>query len=222
MVFKSTNENIFKTKEVFCKLITIIDYGMGNIGSLENMIKKVGSESQISTNIEDIKNAHKLILPGVGCFDNAIRRLNETGIINVLNEKVLQDKVPILCICLGAQLVTQSSEEGDESGLGWVKARTVKFPVDSDSNLKIPHMGWNNVIVKKESRLFKNMYAEPSFYFVHSYHFICDDPSDILTTSIYGYEFASAIEHKNIYATQFHPEKSHKYGIMLMKNFVEL
>jgi len=203
-------------------VITIIDYGMGNVGSLGNMIKRVGGESQITSNIDEIKKAHKLILPGVGHFDNAIKRLTETGIKDVLNEKVLHERVPILCICLGAQLITKSSEEGSKPGLGWIKAKTVKFHINADTNLKLPHMGWNDVSLKKESALFKNMYLEPCFYFVHSFHLVCDEISDVLTTSIYGYEFASAIEHENIYATQYHPEKSHKYGMMLMKNFVEV
>lgn len=203
-------------------MITIIDYGMGNVGSLENMIKRVGGEVIVSSSPDDIKEANKLILPGVGHFDNAVQRLKENGFLDLLNQKVIDKKVPILCICLGAQLVTESSEEGKLPGLGWVKARTVRFRMDADPDFKIPHMGWNDVNLRKDSILFKNMYMEPCFYFVHSYHFVCYDPADILTTSFYGYEFTSAIEHENIYAVQFHPEKSHKYGIMLMRNFVEL
>lgn len=203
-------------------MVTIIDYGMGNIGSLENMLKKVGSKVEITSSYARVNEAEKIILPGVGQFDNAIKKLRELDLISILNKKVLNERIPILCICLGAQLVTQNSEEGNLPGFGWVQARTIRFKIDEGYNFKIPHMGWNDVNIQKESVLFKNMYPEPCFYFVHSYHFVCDKTEDILTTTVYGYEFASAIEHENIYATQFHPEKSHKYGMQLIKNFVEL
>ncbi len=201
-------------------MITIIDYGMGNIGSLENMIKKAGGKSLLTRDHEIIEQAKKLILPGVGAFDNAISKLKEYSLYDAIDKKVTKDKIPILCICLGAQLITESSEEGLLNGFSWIKSRSVKFAFDASKNIKIPHMGWNDVTIKKESRLFENMYDDPCFYFVHSYHILCENPSDILTTSFYGREFVSSIEHDNIYATQFHPEKSHKYGLRLIQNFI--
>jgi glutamine amidotransferase len=203
-------------------MIVIIDYGMGNVGSLENMIKKVGESTQASADPATIEKATKLVLPGVGSFDNAMTRLKELDLIGIVNEKVIQEKVPILCICLGAQLVTNKSEEGNLPGLGWIEGKTVKFSFSDENRLKIPHMGWNDVKINKKSQLFDDMYEEPCFYFVHSYHLMCKNKDDVLTTTVYGYEFVSAIEHENIFATQYHPEKSHKYGLKLIKNFVEL
>ena len=204
-------------------MIVIIDYGMGNIGSLQNMIKKAGGTSTISSNARDIENAEKLILPGVGAFDNGMTNLQKLGLINVLNKKAVVEKTPILGVCLGMQLLTKSSEEGVLSGLGWLNAKTVKFKFTGDSKkLKLPHMGWNTITIRKESLLFNGMYEDARFYFVHSYHLVCEDESDILTTTNYGYDFVSAVEKGNIFGVQFHPEKSHKYGLKLIKNFLEL
>jgi glutamine amidotransferase len=204
-------------------MIVIIDYGMGNIGSLQNMIKKAGGTSTISSNARDIENAEKLILPGVGAFDNGMINLQKLGLIDVLNKKVVVEKTPILGVCLGMQLLTKSSEEGVLSGLGWLNAKTVKFKFTGDSKkLKLPHMGWNTITIRKESLLFNGMYEDARFYFVHSYHLVCEDESDILTTTNYGYDFVSAVEKGNIFGVQFHPEKSHKYGLKLIKNFLEL
>ena len=204
-------------------MIVIIDYGMGNTGSLENMIRKVGGDSIISSDPEIIKDAEKLVLPGVGSFDNGIELLNHVNLVSILNYKVKEEKVPILCICLGAHLIANSSEEGKLKGLGWIDASVIKFRFNSEdlNKLRIPHMGWNDVSITKQSLLFENMPNNPSFYFVHSYHLECNDPSDILSKSVYGYEFVSAVEKENIFATQFHPEKSHKYGMQLIRNFVD-
>lgn len=202
--------------------ISIVDYGMGNIGSLENMIKRAGGEAELVSDPDDVMRAEKLILPGVGAFDNAMIRLKELGLVEPLGEKVMGRGVPILCICLGAQLITESSEEGSEPGLGWIGGRTVKFGFPAGAGLRIPHMGWNDVEQKKESSLFRDMHEDPCFYFVHSYHLKLDDASDALTTTVYGYEFVSAVEKGNVFATQYHPEKSHKYGLRLIRNFVEL
>jgi imidazole glycerol-phosphate synthase subunit HisH len=204
-------------------MIAIIDYGMGNTGSLENMIRKVGGECKITSDPKIIHDAEKLVLPGVGSFDNGIELLNNLNLVSILNYKVKEEKVPVLCICLGAQLISNSSEEGKLNGLGWIDAEVIKFRfIDGDlKKLRIPHMGWNDVTVIKESLLFENMPVDPSFYFVHSFHLVCNNPGDILTRSVYGYEFVSAIEKENLFATQFHPEKSHKYGMQLIRNFVE-
>jgi imidazole glycerol-phosphate synthase subunit HisH len=202
------------------KLITIIDYGVGNLGSIQNMIKKVGGMSQITSDISAINDASKILLPGVGAFDNGMQKLNERNLIEVLNKKVKVDRVPILGICLGAQLMTKGSEEGELPGFNWVDIDTVKFKIDTEQT-KVPHMGWNEVVSQKESKLFDSMFDNPRFYFVHSYHFKSNNKALVLTTTDYGYEFASSFEHENILGAQFHPEKSHKFGMKLMKNFVE-
>lgn len=204
-------------------MIVIVDYGMGNLGSILNMLKKIGAEAIISSDVDIIKNADKLILPGIGAFDTGMKNLNGLKIIPILNNKVISEKTPILGICLGMQLLTKSSEEGILPGLGWINAQTIKFKFDEkNNNLKIPHMGWNTVHLSKNSPLFKEMFDEPRFYFVHSYHVVCDDEQDILTQTYYGYEFASAVQKDNIMGVQFHPEKSHKFGMKMLKNFAEL
>jgi glutamine amidotransferase len=203
-------------------MIVIIDYGMGNLGSIQNMLKKIGAKGIISSDISDIQKADKLILPGVGAFDNGMKNLQKLELIPILNEKVLVNKTPILGICLGMQLLGKKSEEGQLAGLGWVEAETIKFKFDDNqANFKIPHMGWNTIQIKKESSLFKNMYENARFYFVHSYHLVCKNKQDVLTETNYGFDFVSSVEKNNIIGVQFHPEKSHKFGMKLFKNFVE-
>ncbi|HOY31323.1 MAG TPA: imidazole glycerol phosphate synthase subunit HisH [Bacteroidales bacterium] len=203
-------------------MIVIVDYGMGNIGSIVNMIKKSGSESMVTSDPVIIDKAEKIIIPGVGAFDNGMKNLSEYGLIDVLNKKVLEEKVPILGICLGMQLMAKSSEEGVLPGLGWIDGVCKKFRFDdNNSHLRIPHMGWNEVNIIKKDGIFRNMYEDASFYFVHSYHVVCHDAQDVAATTGYGYEFTSSLQHENIYATQFHPEKSHKFGLLVMKNFAE-
>jgi len=198
---------------------------LGNVGSILNMLKKIGVKACLSSRNEDIGKAEKLILPGVGSFDNAVSNISELKLMDVINQKVLSDKTPILGICLGAQLMTRNSEEGSCPGFGWIDACTVRFNFDINPlNLKVPHMGWNQVRQLKDSMLFRPMdeVEERRFYFVHSYHMVCDNPADILTTSNYGFDFTSAFERENIYGVQFHPEKSHKYGMRLLQNFADL
>lgn len=202
-------------------MITIVDYGAGNIGSIQNMIRKIGGMAIVSSKEEDILNAEKLILPGVGSFDYGMRQLNESGLISALNKKVLEEKVPILGICLGVQLFTKGSEEGDLPGLSWFDAETVKFNIPSEQKLKVPHMGWNEIVKKKDSMLLEDMYSDPRFYFVHTYHLKCNILSDVLTETIYGYNFVSALEKENIVGVQFHPEKSHKFGMKIFNNFIK-
>ncbi len=199
-------------------MVIIVDYGMGNLGSIANMIKKVGHKSIITSDVQKIKNATKLILPGVGAFDNGMRHLKDSGLIEVLNHKVLIEKIPILGICLGMQLMTNSSEEGTIAGLGWIDAQARKFVSDE---LKVPHMGWNVVKHKKSSKLFDELKTEKRFYFVHSYYVSCNSKDDILTTTPYGHDFISSYEKDNVIGVQFHPEKSHKFGMNLMRNFLE-
>lgn len=202
-------------------MITIIDYGAGNIGSIQNMIRKIGGQALVTSDEKDIANAEKLILPGVGSFDFGMRQLINSGLIEILNKKVLKEKTPILGICLGVQLFTTGSEEGELKGLSWFDADTIKFNIPADKKLKVPHMGWNEVELKKESKLFTDMYADPRFYFVHTYHLKSNSPNDVLTESNYGYNFASALEKENIVGVQFHPEKSHKFGMKVLSNFIQ-
>lgn len=202
-------------------MITIIDIGMGNLLSISNMLAKLKIKSTISHNIEYIENAEKLILPGVGSFDNAMNSLNKNNLIPILSKRVIKDKVPILGICLGMQLFSKKSEEGDLPGLSWIDGETVRFHFNGNRNMKIPHMGWNTVTVRDMESLFKGMNGEIRFYFVHSYYLKCYDESDILSTTSYGFEFVSSIRRGNIYGTQFHPEKSHKFGMQLFRNFAE-
>lgn len=187
------------------------------------MHNRLGLPAVISDDLEMISKAKKLILPGVGHFDHGIEQLTATGIKEVINTKVLVEKTPILGICLGAQLMTKSSEEGGVSGLGWIDAETVRFHFkNGKSHLKIPHMGWTDILPIKKSNLIQDLPEEPRYYFVHAYHFKLKDVSSILTNSTYGYEFVSGFEKDNIYGVQFHPEKSHKFGMKLLQNFAAL
>jgi imidazole glycerol-phosphate synthase subunit HisH len=203
-------------------MVTIIDYGLGNLGSIKNMLSKIGAASQITSDIELIKNASKLILPGVGAFDNGMENLKSMGAVEVLNQKVLVEKIPILGICLGMQLFTKSSEEGQIAGLGWMDAETVKFDTSQkERKFTIPHMGWDYVKQQKESKLLQDMHEESKYYFVHSYYVKANQAEDILLTTEYINQYVSSFEKENILGVQFHPEKSHKFGMKLFKNFVE-
>jgi glutamine amidotransferase len=201
-------------------MIVIIDYGMCNVGSIKNMLSKIGADSVITSDPRVIKTADKLILPGVGAFDNAMINLDRLGLIEILNSMVLEKKTPILGICLGMQIFSKRSEEGALPGLGWIDAKTIRFKFDpSSANLKIPHMGWNTIVIKKQGSILDNVEDESRFYFVHSFHVRCADESNILATTTYGITFHSAIIKDNIIGTQFHPEKSHKFGMNMLRNF---
>jgi len=203
-------------------MITIIDYRTGNLGSIQNMLKKIRTESQVTSSPEIIASATKIILPGVGAFDQGISMLDNLGIRDILNRKVVEEKVPVLGICLGMQLMTEKSEEGNLPGLGWINAKTVRFRFHDTIRYKSPHMGWNFINPRKKSRLLKDLPDESRFYFVHSYYVNMSDDSDILTTTEYETEFVSSFEKGNIAGVQFHPEKSHRFGMMLLKNFADL
>lgn len=202
-------------------MITIIDYNTGNLGSIQNILRKIGEDSVITSDIDEIASASKIILPGVGAFDTGMKNLTDLGLVDILNKKVVSEKIPVLGICLGMQLLSNGSEEGMYKGLGWIDAKTVRFRFVDTAEYKIPHMGWNFIKQQKESKLFSGMFTDPRFYFVHSYYFKANDPSDILTSTDYEIEFTSAIERGNILGVQFHPEKSHKFGMKLLKNFVD-
>jgi glutamine amidotransferase len=204
-------------------MITIIDSGVSNIGSLVNMMRKIGAPAMVTNKIEDVKRANKIILPGIGSFDAGMQRLIDLNLIDVLNEKVLQQKTPVLGICLGMQMMSNKSTEGNMSGLGWVNGDVVRFDFTKshDATLKIPHMGWNYIELKKKSKLFHLIEDAPRFYFVHGYYFKESNTADVLGIAQYGFPFTAAIEKENIAGVQFHPEKSHRFGMQLLKNFVE-
>jgi glutamine amidotransferase len=203
-------------------MIVIIDYGLGNLASVQNMFKKLGTKDVvISNDLDIIKKASKLILPGVGSFDTGMINLESSGLLNCLNEKVLVQKTPILGICLGMQLMTKKSEEGVKSGLGWINAETIKFNFPDDTSFKVPHMGWNYVSIKKENSLIE-LNTKNKFYFVHSYYVKCSDTEDIMGTTNYFEEFTCFFNHNNIFGVQFHPEKSLKFGMKLLENFAKL
>ena len=204
-------------------MVTIIDYGVGNIGSIANMLKKVGSDSAITSDPEQIAKAEKIVLCGIGAFDDGMSKLESMHIIDVLKKKVLEDKIPILGVCLGMQLFTKGSEEGIKEGLGFINGYTKRFDfsgIKSEKPLRIPHMGWNIARASKISKLYENMYDEPRFYFVHSYYVSLDHKEDELLQTNYGIDFTSSFEKANIIGVQFHPEKSHKFGMRLYENFV--
>ena len=206
-------------------MIVVVDYGMGNLGSHLNMIRKIGYSNVIaSSRIKDIENAKKIIMPGVGAFDSGMNNLSHLGLIEILNYKVLEEKTPVLGICLGMQLFAMSSDEGENNGLSWIDSKVVRFNFkEKERSLKIPHMGWNTIRLEKKTVLFKGMEnKENRFYFVHSFHMILDCDDYIVATSNYGYDFPAVIQKNNIFGTQFHPEKSHKFGMQFYKNFLEV
>lgn len=201
-------------------MVVVIDYGAGNQGSVLNMIHYCGFDAIISSNKEDLDKASKIILPGVGSFDKGMMNLEKFNLIDGLRSKALDEKIPILGICLGMQLMCESSEEGTLPGLGWIKAKAVKF--NGGGHLKVPHMGWNTIKPRNESAIFQCLPVDARFYFVHSYFVDCEEPADVAATTNYGQQFTSSLVKENLYATQFHPEKSHKFGMQLMKNFLSL
>jgi imidazole glycerol-phosphate synthase subunit HisH len=203
-------------------MIVIVDYNIGNIGSIVNMLKRIGTQAVVSSQPEVILKADKLILPGVGAFDNGMKKLRSSGLIDVLEQKVFVEKTCILGICLGAQLMTQCSEEGQEPGLGWVKSRTIRFFSQQKlTGYRVPHMGWNEVTQSKKSPLFHHVPEDARFYFLHSYHFDFKETEDELAVTNYGYRFTSAFEVDNFFGVQFHPEKSHKFGMALLQSFAD-
>ncbi len=199
-------------------MITIVDYKVGNLGSIQNMLKKIGTKSEITSDPDKIKSATKVILPGVGAYDSGVKSLKKYDLWDVLNEKVLVEKIPILGICLGSQLLCKGSEEGELKGFGWINAEVKKFDF-KDKTFKVPHIGWNYTNLQRQSKLFKDMYDEPKFYFVHSFYMDVDDDSGLAETT-YSFGFDSIVEKENIIGVQFHPEKSHKFGMKLLENFV--
>lgn len=203
-------------------MVSIVDCGIGNVSSLTNIIQKVGGDVQIISSPEKIKDAESLILPGVGAFDHAMKILKSDGWIEPLYQHAIIDKKPILGVCLGMHIMTRNSQEGLSDGLGFIEADTVRFSLDSMVEKRtIPHMGWNTINAQKKNVFFGLDEPESRFYFVHSYHVVCDNQCDILTTTNYGYKFTSSFQRDNIIGVQFHPEKSHKFGYKFFKQFIE-
>lgn len=201
-------------------MIAILDYGLGNLGSISNMLKVIGERSKITSDIDTIEKADGVILPGVGAFDAGMERLNESGLADLVKSEAYKGK-PILGICLGMQLLGRASEEGTSPGLSLIPFECKKFCF-TDSTLKIPHMGWDIVDFKKENQLLNGITGQQRYYFVHSYHAVCDNEENILMTCEYGYEFAAAVVKDNVMGVQFHPEKSHDFGMDLLSNFAKM
>lgn len=204
-------------------MITIIDYGSGNIRAIANIYEKLNVKYAIAQSPEQVVGAEKIFLPGVGAFDETISKLDSTGFREVLDKEVLINKVPIIGICVGMQILAESSEEGNLQGLGYIKGKVRKFDkTQLPAKPKLPHLGWNSVRIARANALLHNIDPEFGFYFLHSYYFECTDESDVLTITNYGHSFASAVNHGNVYGIQFHPEKSHHNGVSLLHNFAKL
>jgi glutamine amidotransferase len=203
-------------------MVAVIDYGIGNTGSICKMIEKLGYETCVTNNELEIRKSERIVLPGVGSFDNAAKKLHETGLISLLSELALQSNKPFLGICLGMQLLFKSSDEGIENGLGWLDGRVIKFDHTKMTSEKIPHMGWNTVNFNPESPLFKDINNDIRFYFTHSFHVANVNESEIIGMTNFGYDFICAVQKNNIFGVQFHPEKSHKFGLQLMQKFLEI
>lgn len=201
-------------------MIAIINYGLGNLGSIANMLKVIGEKSVITSDKNEIEAADKIILPGVGAFDAGMTRLEEAGLVELLRSQALEAGKPILGICLGMQLLGRKSEEGSLPGLGLIPFDNLRFRLD-DKELKVPHMGWDIVTFRQQNPLLEGLSGTQRYYFVHSFHAKCDSPDNVLMTCDYGYEFAAAVVSGNIYGVQFHPEKSHDFGMALLTNFVK-
>ncbi len=205
-------------------MIGIIDYGLGNIRAFSNIYKSLNIKYRIIKKSEELKDVSKIILPGVGAFDDAMKKFNISGLRDGVEKMILNEKIPLLGVCVGMQMLAESSDEGSEKGLGWINSSVKIFDAKTiKHNTKLPHMGWNTIdIISKNEPLFKDLEQESSFYFLHSYYFDCKDKKNIISETEYGNRYTSAVRSDNIYGVQFHPEKSHKNGITLLNNFSNL
>jgi imidazole glycerol-phosphate synthase subunit HisH len=202
--------------------VAIVDYGMGNLHSVKRKLDRVGVHPQLTADPDELLRADKLVLPGVGHFGKAMEHLYTLGLVPALHEAVVERKTPILGICLGMQLFARHSEEGDAEGLGWIDAHVRRFAIDDTRRFKVPHMGWNGVRVARSSPMLEGVTAQTEFYFVHAYHVVCRDSEDVLCDTDYAYPFTSVVQRGNLYGVQFHPEKSHEAGEVLLRNFLYL
>lgn len=201
-------------------MIVVVDYGVGNLSSVGNMLRKAGADVCVSRDPAEIRRADKLLLPGVGHFDHGMKMLNASGLREAIDRFALELRRPVLGICLGAQILGKGSEEGDAPGLGWIDMECHRF--EAMPGIRVPHMGWNQIVRKKPSPLLDQMAGDARFYFVHSYRMSCAQSEDVLATAAHGVEFICAVQRANIMGTQFHPEKSLRHGLALMRSFVEL
>jgi len=203
-------------------MIAILDYGMGNVGSILNMLKKIGVQANLTSDPKEIEQADKIVLPGVGAFDSGMKALQNYNLIELLKYQVVEKKKPLLGICLGMQMLGRKSEEGVLPGLGFIPFDNIRFSFSPELNLKIPHMGWNQIKNMGSTALTISLPVKERYYFVHSYHAKCDYSENVLMTCDYGYEFTAAVYYENIFGVQFHPEKSHSFGMRILKNFAEV
>jgi len=204
-------------------MITIVDYGLGNVRAFANVYERLNIKTKLAHSAEDLSRADKIILPGVGSFDHAIRLLNGSGMRDELDKQVLLQKKPVIGVCLGMQIMAKSSDEGKLAGLGWIDAEVKLFDIKKiPYTTKYPHMGWNSMQLVRDSEILKGLDSASRFYFLHSYYIVCKDSNDVLTTTEYGITYTSAVNRENIYGFQYHPEKSHANGVQLLKNFAEL
>ena len=203
-------------------MISVVDYGVANLGSMLNMLRKVGAAVRLVATPGDLAEATRIVLPGIGAFDHGMAALEERGFIGPLRDKVLVGRVPLLGVCLGMQMLGLGSEEGSRAGLGLIPMRCQRLRPPPGSRLKVPHIGWSALAPRRVSPLLDGLDADSRFYFVHSYHAVCEREEDVLATSSFGTDFVSVVERGNIRGVQFHPEKSHRYGMALLRNFARI
>ncbi|MGB3423199.1 MAG: imidazole glycerol phosphate synthase subunit HisH [Castellaniella sp.] len=203
------------------KKISVLDYGCGNIRSVIRMLEKAGAPAHCVSTPEAVRDAQAVVLPGVGAFDHGMQAVRDRGLDHALDAVVQEGRVPVLGICLGMQLMCRGSEEGTLPGLGWFDAQATRFPDPGLTRLPVPHMGWNTLHIAKENALLSADEPDQRFYFVHSYRIQCNDPADVVATCDYGGSFVAAFSKANLFGAQFHPEKSHRFGLAMMRRFVE-
>lgn len=204
-------------------MISIVDYGLGNLKAFANIYKQLNIPAAIVSSKEQLAQSEKIILPGVGAFDHAMEQLNNSGLRGTLDDLVLEKKVPVLGVCVGMQMLGNSSDEGNIDGLRWIDGEVKLFDVSKiKHSTRLPHMGWNDVSPTRSSPILNGLEHKSIFYFLHSYYFKCNNEEDSIAESDYGIRYTCAVNHQNIYGVQFHPEKSHRYGIQLLKNFATI